>query len=104
MFKIYEFRYKDRNSGLGFVFYARSEVFADRLASRITALGMYSLQRRKAPIVIDRSNIISSYIIPIDQALAPYYIQQVADGSTGLSLAVLFMDINSLPLSYFAFK
>ena len=47
MFKIYEFRYKDRNSGIGFVFYARNEVFADRLASKITALGLYSLQRRK---------------------------------------------------------
>lgn len=46
MFKIYEYRYKDRKSGLGFVFYARKEEFADSLASRISALGMYSLKRK----------------------------------------------------------
>lgn len=47
MFKIYEFRYKDKKSGLGFVFYARKEEFADSLAAKITALGMYDLKRKR---------------------------------------------------------
>ena len=46
MFKIYEFRYKDKKSGLGFVFYARKEEFADSLADKITALGIYNLKRK----------------------------------------------------------
>ena len=46
MFKIYEFRYKDKKSGLGFVFYARKEEFADSLAAKITALGIYNLKRK----------------------------------------------------------
>ena len=46
MFKIYEFRYRDKKSGLGFVFYARKEQFADALADKITALGMYNLRRK----------------------------------------------------------
>ena len=47
MFKIYEFRYKDKKSGLGFVLYARKEEFADELANRITNLGLYSLKRKR---------------------------------------------------------
>ena len=46
MFKIYEFRYKNKKSGLGFVFYARKEEFADSLAAKITALGIYNLKRK----------------------------------------------------------
>ena len=46
MFKIYEFRYKDKKSGLGFVFYARKEEFAASLAAKITALSIYHLKRK----------------------------------------------------------
>ena len=47
MFKIYEFRYKDKKSGLGFAFYARKEEFADSLADKIAVLGIYSLRRKR---------------------------------------------------------
>lgn len=47
MFKIYEFRYRDKKSGLGFVFYARKEKFAEELARRITSIGLYSLKRKR---------------------------------------------------------
>ena len=67
MFKIYEFRYRDRNSGVGFVFYARREVFADRLASRITALGIYSLQRRKIGYKKEYYTEIPPYELELEQ-------------------------------------
>ena len=67
MFKIYEFRYKDRNSGIGFVFYARSEVFADRLASRITALGMYNLRRKKIGYKKEYYTEIPPYELELEQ-------------------------------------
>ena len=47
MFKIYRFRYVDRKTGTGWVFFARSEAFADKLAERISGLGIYNLRRTR---------------------------------------------------------
>lgn len=47
MFKIYRFRYVDRKTGIGWVFFARSEAFADKLAERISGLGIYNLRRTR---------------------------------------------------------
>ena len=67
MFKIYEFRYKDKKSGLGFVFYARKEEFADSLADRITALGIYSLRRKRLGYKKKGSTEIPPYELELEQ-------------------------------------
>lgn len=47
MFKVNEYRYVDRKTKQGFVFYCRNVEFADQLAERITKIGIYNLRRAK---------------------------------------------------------
>lgn len=46
MFKIYKFSYFDKEVQLGWVFYARTEPFADMLADRIARMG-YKPRRKR---------------------------------------------------------
>ena len=47
MFEVYEFRYVDKKTKQGFVFYCRNVELADQLAERITKMGIYNLRRAK---------------------------------------------------------
>lgn len=47
MFEVYEFRYVDKKTKQGFVFYCRNVELADQLAEKITKMGIYNLRRAK---------------------------------------------------------
>lgn len=47
MFKVNEYRYVDKKTKQGFVFYCRNVELADKLAERITKMGLYDLRRAR---------------------------------------------------------
>lgn len=47
MFEVNEYRYVDRKTKQGFVFYCRNVELADELAERITKMGLYNLKRAR---------------------------------------------------------
>ena len=79
MIKIYEFRYKDKKSGLGFVFYARKEEFADSLAAKITALGIYNLKRKRIHFKKQGYTEIPPYELELEQEA---YVEEMENNYT----------------------